>query len=135
MPANSFFDTSILLYAVAQDDRRTPVAEELLARGGCISVQVLNELVAVARRKLAMSWKEILEITAAIRELCEPPLPLSLASHDAALLIAQRYKFHIYDSLVVAAALEAGCTVLYTEDLQDGQTIESLRIRNPFRKL
>jgi predicted nucleic acid-binding protein len=110
MPADCFFDTPILVYAVAQTDRRTAIAEQLLVAGGRISVHVLNEFVAVARRKLRMPWTEILEATT----------------------ICQRYKYHVYDSLVIAAALESGCTVLYSEDMQDGQRIDSLHIRNPF---
>jgi predicted nucleic acid-binding protein len=133
MPADCFFDTTILVYAAAQTDRRTVIAEELLVGGGRISVHVLNEFVAVARRKLRMPWKEILEATAVIRTLCESPLPLTLEIHEEALRICQRYKYHIYDSLVIAAALESACTVLYSEDMQDGQVIDSLQICNPFR--
>jgi predicted nucleic acid-binding protein len=133
MPADSFFDTSILMYALAQRDRRSDAVDKLLLSGGYISVQVLNELVAVARRKLHMHWEDILAATAAIRSLCEAPVALTVAMHDEALRISQRYKYHIYDSLVIAAALEAGCAVLYSEDMQDGQLIESIRIRNPFR--
>ena len=54
-----FFDTNILLYTIGQHDARTPTAEALLASGGLISVQVLNELAAVARRKLRMAWPEV----------------------------------------------------------------------------
>jgi predicted nucleic acid-binding protein len=133
MPADCFFDTTILVYAVTQTDRRTAVAEELLVRGGCVSVHVLNEFVAVARRKLHMPWKEIQEATTLIRSLCEAPLSLTIEMHDDALRICQRYKYHIYDALVIAAALNSGCTTLYSEDMQDGQKIDSLRIHNPFR--
>lgn len=128
-----FFDTTILIYAVAQDDPRAAIAEELLARGGTISVQVLNEFVAVAGRKLAIPWKEITAALAAIRTLCAPPVPITIDTHDAALRIAARYGFHIYDSLIVAAAIEAGCTTLYSEDMQNGQMIGPLTIRNPFK--
>lgn len=133
MPADCFFDTTILVYAAAQTDRRTAIAEELLVGGGRISVHVLNEFVAVARRKLHMQWKEVIEATTVIRTLCEAPLPLTLEIHEDALRICQRYKYHVYDSLVIAAALESACTVLYSEDMQDGQMIDSLQIRNPFR--
>jgi predicted nucleic acid-binding protein len=133
MPADCFFDTTILVYAAAQTDRRTAIAEELLVGGGRISVHVLNEFVAVARRKLHMQWKEVIEATTVIRTLCEAPLPLTVEIHEDALRICQRYKYHVYDSLVIAAALESACTVLYSEDMQDGQMIDSLQIRNPFR--
>lgn len=133
MPADVFFDTSVLIYAVAQDPDRTAVAEQLLLSGGFVSVQVLNELVAVTRRKLQMPWNQVLETTQLIRSLCEPPVPITLDVHDKGVGIAQRFRYQIYDSLVIASALACRCTVLYSEDMQDGQTIETLRIRNPFR--
>jgi len=129
-----FFDTNVLVYVVGQDDERTGPAEALLADGGIVSVQVLNELAAVAHRKLGMSWEEITEALAAIRVLCPGPVPLTLDTHDAALRVASRYGFRIYDALVVAAALEAGCATLYSEDLQAGQVVDrTLTIRNPFK--
>ena len=74
-PGKPFFDTTILIYAISEGDSRAAVAEGLLAGGGHISVQVLNEFAAVARRKLSMSWDEIAEALAAIRALCEPACP------------------------------------------------------------
>lgn len=60
-------------------------------------------------------------------------VPLALETHDLGLQIAERYGFSIYDALIVAAALRAGCRTLYSEDLQDGQTIDGrLVVRNPF---
>jgi len=133
MSAKVFFDTTVLIYAFAQDDRRTTIAEQLLEVGGAISVHVLNEFVAVARRKLGMSWKELIEAVTAIRSLCLPLVAITVEIHDEALRIAQRYGYHIYDSLVLAAAMQAGCNVLYSEDMQDGQKIGSVTIKNPFR--
>ena len=133
MSGEFFFDTTVLIYAVARNDPRAATAEELLAKGGTVSIQVLNEFVAVARRKLRMPWEEVVEALAAIRVLCAAPVAITIATHDAALRIAQRYEFHLYDSLIVAAAIEAGCTTLYSEDLQHGQTIGPVTIRNPFR--
>lgn len=132
MRAERFFDTTVFIYAVARNDPRASVAEELLADGGVLSVQVLNEFVAVARRKLGMSWDELKEALGAIRTLCGSPAALTADTHDAGVRIAERYGFHIYDSLIVAAALEAGCSTLYSEDLQDGQRIDTLTICNPF---
>jgi len=133
MSDKPFFDTNVLVYVIGQHDERTGPAEALLAAGGVVSVQVLNELAAVAHRKLGMSWEEIAEALAAIRVLCPEPVPLTIDTHDAGLRIASRYRFHIYDALVVAAALEAGCKTLYSENLQSEQVIdEQLTIRNPF---
>ncbi len=133
MNDKAFFDTNVLLYIVGENDERTAPAEALVATGGVVSVQVLNELAAVARRKLGMTWDEITEALAAIRVLCPSPVPLTTETHEAGLRIAAQYQFHIYDALIAAAALEAQCTTLYSEDLQDGQVIdERLTIRNPF---
>lgn len=134
MPASPFLDTNVLLYSVAEDDPRTEAAEALLTAGGIVSVQVLNEFVATARRKLAMSWDEIAEAAGAVRVLCPSPVAITVETHDAALRLAERYGFHFYDALVVASALGVGCETLYTEDLQDGQVVDDrLTIRNPFK--
>ena len=133
MPAKDFFDTNVLIYAVAKNDPRASKAEALLASGGIVSVQSLNEFVSVARRKLGMSWKEVREFLDLICILCPDPVPISLATHKVALAIAEKYGYNIYDALIASAALEAGCKALYSEDLQDGQVINrQLTIRNPF---
>jgi predicted nucleic acid-binding protein len=133
MPARAFFDTNVLIYSVAENDPRSDAAEALLAGGGVISAHVLNEFVAVARRKLGMSWADVTEALDAIRILCPSPVPITIETHDAALRIAKQSGYHIYDALVAAAALEAKCDTLYTEDMQDGQVIDDrLTIKNPF---
>lgn len=133
MPGRAFFDTNVLIFAPAKGDPRSKTAEELLAAGGVLSVQILNEFVAVALRKILMSWSEVAEALGAIRVLCSSPLPLTVDTHEAALKIAEKHGYAIYDALVVAAALEAGCETLYSEDLQAGQTINGqVTIRNPF---
>jgi len=134
MSAKNFFDTNILVYAVAKNDPRASKAEELLALGGVISVQSLKEFVSVARRKLGMSWKTTGKLLDVICVLCPDPVPISLNTHKMALRIADKYGYSIYDALIVAAALEAGCGTLHSEDLQDGQVInQQLTIRNPFQ--
>ena len=133
MSGKAFFDTNILVYVVGQEDKRTPTAEALLAGGGIISVQVLNELANVSRKKLRMSWEEIDEALAAIRVLCPSPVPLTIDTHDAGRRIAAKYGFSMFDGLIAASALEAECDTLYSEDLQDGQVIEGrVAVRNPF---
>lgn len=128
-----FFDTNILVYVIGQHDARTPTAERLVARGGLVSVQVLNELASVAHRKLRMAWPEITEALAAIRILCPSPVAITAEIHDAALRVAAHHGFHIYHALIVAAALDANCDTLYTEDLQSGQVIDGrLTVQNPF---
>jgi predicted nucleic acid-binding protein len=131
----AFFDTNVLIYAFAEDDPRTGTAELLLAGGGLVGVQTLNEFVSVAVRKLAMPWEEVLDALRAIRVLCPSPVPLTIATHDAALRIVGRHGYHIYDALMIAAALSASCRTLYSEDMHHGQAIDGLTIRNPFREL
>jgi predicted nucleic acid-binding protein len=134
MPARDFFDTNVLIYAVAKNDSRTSKAEALLASGGIVSVQALNEFVSVARRKLGMSWKDVKEFLDVICVLCPKPVSILLETHRVALAIAEKYGYSIYDALVASAALGAGCKTLYSEDLQDGQIIDrQLTVRNPFR--
>lgn len=133
MSVKAFFDTNILVYVVGQKDKRTDKAEALLAGGGTISVQVLNELANVSRKKLRMSWEEIDEALAAVRVLCPSPLPLTIDMHDAGRRIAAKYGYSMFDGLIAASALEAECDTLYSEDLQDGQVIEGrVTVRNPF---
>jgi predicted nucleic acid-binding protein len=130
--AEAFFDTSILLYLLSGDVAKAERVETLVAEGGSVSVQVLNEFAAVARGKLALSFGDIREILATVREVCQVQ-PLTAETHDRALLVAERYKFSIYDSAIVASALLASCKTLYAEDLQHHQRIEQqLTVINPF---
>ena len=133
MPVKHFLDTNVLIYAVAKNDPRASKAEALLAGGSIISIQSLNEFVSVAR-KLGMPWKQINEFVDLICVLCPNPVPISLDTHKGAVAIAQKYGYSVYDALIVSAALESSCETLYSEDLQDGQTInQQLTIRNPFQ--
>ena len=132
MSDRAFFDTNVLVYVVGQKDERTAKAEALVANGGVVNLQVLNELASVSRRTLGMSWEEIGDALAAIRVLCPSPMPLTIDTHDAGVRIAGKYRFQFYDALIAAAALEAECSTLYSEDFQDGQVIEGrLTVRNP----
>jgi len=130
--SGAFFDTNVVLYLLSADAKRADRAEELIAQGGQISVQVLNELTAVARRKLRMPWREVRDVTTQLRAACRV-WPLTIDAHDRGTRIAERLGLSIYDALIAASALLAGCRILYSEDLQDGQLIDAqLRVRNPF---
>ena len=130
--AREFIDTNILIYAFS-DDRRTDAARAILQRRCVTSVQSLNEFVNVFRRKLAKGWPEVEEILKAIRILCSAILPIDLETHELALDLSRRYQFNIFDALMVAAAMKAGCTVFYSEDLQHQLIVErQLQISNPF---
>ena len=129
--AEVFFDTNVLLYLLSNDAAKADRAEALLATGGVVSVLVLNEFASVASRKLTMTIPEVREILSTVRSVCVVK-SVDVETHDLGLELAERYGFSIYDGLIVAAAVRAGCAILYTEDLQRGQVIENLTIRNPF---
>jgi predicted nucleic acid-binding protein len=130
--AEAFFDTSVLLYLLSNDATKADRVESLLSERGTIGVQVLNEFAAVAIRKLKMPLPEVREVLDTIRAVCDV-VPVTIETHDRALAIVERYGFTLYDSLLIAAALMAGCKRLYCEELQHGQLIDrQLRVVNPF---
>jgi predicted nucleic acid-binding protein len=132
MPA-SFFDTNVLLYLAASDPAKANRAEAAVALGGAISVQVLNELANVARRKMRLSWEDTHEFLDMILGLLTVH-PVTLEVHETGLELAERYGLSIYDALIAAAALHAGCDTLWSEDMQHGMKLgEGLRVVNPFR--
>lgn len=108
MNGKPFLDTNVLVYAFSQDIERKQIATSLLAQGCLIGVQCLNEFAAVALRKLRMDWITIRAALQDLRDLCPEPIPVTLDVHDRALVIAEQYGYSIYDSLIIAAALEAG---------------------------
>ena len=131
--ADAFFDTNLLLYLLSEDATKADRAEEIVANGGLVNVQVLNEFTSVARRKLKMEFNEIQDFLAPILSLCRIE-PLTIETYELGITLAERYHYSFYDSLILAAALIAGCDTLYSEDLQHRQRIEqSLVIHNPFR--
>jgi predicted nucleic acid-binding protein len=129
----SFFDTNVLLYVASGNPGKADRAEELIRAGGMISVQVLNEITNVARRKMGMSWTETRAFLSMIRGLL-PVQPLTIDIHETGLALAERYELSIYDSMIAASALHADCDTLWSEDMQDGIVVDGrLRIVNPFR--
>lgn len=132
MPAD-FFDTSVLVYIASGDATKADRAEAAITAGGAISVQVLNEIANVARRKMQMSWSETHAFLNSLRGLLTV-YPLSVDIHETGLGLAERYGFSTYDAMVVASALHAGSPTLWSEDMQHGMKLkEGLRILNPFR--
>jgi predicted nucleic acid-binding protein len=130
--ADNFLDTNVLVYLVSEDLEKARRVEALLENGCAISVQVLNEMANVARRKMKLNWRETLDLLGLVRGLTAIE-PVSLDRHDAGLRIAARYKLSVYDALIVGAALLADCKTLWSEDMQDGLQIDGrLTIRNPF---
>lgn len=131
MPAEDFVDTNVLVYFTLEVEKAS-FAESLIQDGGTISVQVLNELADIWKRKFGCSWELIQESLRSLRALLNV-VPLTLDTHELGLYVAKRYQLRIYDALLLAAALEAGCTAFWSEDLHEGLIVErQLTIRNPF---
>ncbi len=131
--ASEFLDSNVLVYAFT-DDPRAEIAQALLERGCVVSVQSLSEFANVSRRKLNMTWKELRDALVAIQKVCGEVLPVNIETHQIGLRISERYGYGIFDALIIASALRAGCKVLWSEDMQHGAVVEkSLRIANPFK--
>lgn len=128
---SAFLDTNILVYA-QQTGPKAIISQDLIAQGGTISVQVLNELTNVLRKKDQRSWRDIELVLDDIDNALEPAVPLTAATSRAALTLARDHGLSFYDALIIAAAIEAGCDTLYSEDLQHGRSIGGLAIVNPF---
>jgi predicted nucleic acid-binding protein len=139
MPAAEFLDTNLFVYLVdPRDAEKQALARERVARAvdgghGVISHQVVQETLHVLGHKFKVAVTAA-DREALLRELLVPMWKVqpSQALYEAALGVQQKHRFGFYDSLIVAAALEAGCRTLLTEDLQHGQRIGALRIENPF---
>ena len=128
---SAFFDSNILIYAFSTDARRGR-ALAAIADGGVISVQVLNEFTSVLRRKQKQDWNVIEAALHALRFRFPDVVPLTVDTHAAAFGLAREHGLGFYDALIVAAAAEAGCNTLYSEDMQHGRAIAGLTISNPF---
>lgn len=127
-----FVDTNVLLYLLSDDARKADLAEAVLAGRILISVQVLNEFANVARRKFMLEWSEVVEMLADIRRFAEVR-PVTAETHDLGISLAQRYQLSVYDAMIAAAALEAGCRTLVSEDFQHGLRLQGrMTVRNPF---
>ena len=128
----SFLDTNVLVYLASGDPAKADRVETLLASTCTISVQVLNEIANVARRKMKLGWEETRDFLEMVRALTIVE-PVSIETHDEGLRLAARYNLSVYDSMIVGSALLAGCETLWSEDMQDGLWIDDrLLIRNPF---
>jgi predicted nucleic acid-binding protein len=128
---SAFFDTNIIIYA-QQTGRKAQIAQALMAGGGVISVQVLNETANVLLRKFGRNWAEVEQVLADIDDVLGPALPLTGQTHRAAISLARDHGLSIYDALIIAAALEAECDQLFSEDLQHGRRFGALVVQNPF---
>lgn len=125
-----FLDSNVLIYALA-DDPRADVALALVEAGGTISAQVRTEVAHVLRRKVGLDWPGIAGAMDLFTSLLEV-VPVTPEAAAAALAIAEETGYSLWDAQILASAIEAGCGVVYTEDMQHGRHIGGLDIRNPF---
>ena len=131
--AGSFFDTNTLLYLLSGDHAKAERAEQLITQGGVISVQVLNEFANVGRRKMRLTWTEVRTILDTLRDLLDVR-PLTLEVHASGLSIAERHRVSVYDAMIIASGLDAGCDTLWSEDMHHGLVVDQrLTILNPFQ--
>jgi len=121
-----FLDTNILIYAQEAGERGGR-ARDIVRSGGLISVQVLNEFVSVLRRKLGLEWNAIKEALADVKAAAVLIVPLTVRTNEVAAAIARGHAINVYDALIVASALEAGC-----RELQHGRVFGPWSVRNPF---
>ncbi len=139
MSVECFIDTNLFIYQLeVNDDRKSAIAERIIRQGilsgnACISFQVLQECLNTVLRKAEIPLGT--EDARIYLETVLSPLfrvSASIPLYQSALDIQSRYRYGFYDALIIAAGLAAGCTHLYSEDMQHGQRIEGLTIENPF---
>lgn len=129
----SFFDTNVLVYVASGDPAKAGRAEAIIGSGGAISVQVLNELANVARRKMRLSWQETHALLSLLRGLLIVH-PITVEMHETGLTLAERYGLSTFDAMIAASALHADCDTLWSEDMQHGMMVDGrLRVVDPFR--
>lgn len=127
-----FVDINVLLTLISSDAAKATRAEALLGGHIVVSVQVLNEFANVARRKHCLDWAELTQALADIRHFAEVR-PVSIHTHEAGLRLSERYQLGLYDAMIAAAATEAGCDTLLSEDFHAEQVFDGrLTVRNTF---
>jgi predicted nucleic acid-binding protein len=135
----NFIDTNILVYAYDKDEKiKNPIAREILLdcwekRSGIISTQVLQEFYVTITAKLSKKLS-VNEASELIKDFLSWPIE-QVTPHDIidATKLQERYKYSFWDSLIITLAQKSGAVILYSEDLQEGQKIGDLTIKNPFK--
>jgi predicted nucleic acid-binding protein len=134
MSGKAFVDTNVFVYLYTnKEPEKNAVALKIIERCDCVvSVQVLNEFASVMMKKYKLTPRQVMRSIDEILENVDT-IQNGAGMVRMALFICERYGYSYYDSCIIAAALESGCKILYTEDMSDGQTIEDrLTIRNAF---
>ena len=133
MQDSVFLDTNVLIYLFDRDLTKKNIAKSLLRQKPHISIQVCNELTNILLKKFDVPPTDIKEALSRIESFTTVH-PLNLETLHLALDIKERYRYAFYDSLIIASAIQAGCNILYTEDLQHNQKVlQKLTILNPFQ--
>lgn len=137
MNAKIFFDTNLLVYLYSEDELEKQAQIVTLIKNTenrWISTQFLNELSNTLRRKFKLEYADIANVITEIRDNFEI-ITVQIETIERALKIAEKYRYSYYDSVIIAAALESSCSLLYSEDMQHQQIIEGqLQIINPFKQ-
>jgi predicted nucleic acid-binding protein len=128
-----FFDSNIIVYLYTETEvaKKRQALQEFISNERYISTQVLNELSNVGFKKLNLTVREVQNITSELISVCYFSV-VDYKTIQAAYVLKDRYGYSYYDCLMLASALECGCTYLYSEDMADGQTINGMTIRNIF---
>jgi predicted nucleic acid-binding protein len=127
-----FFDTNTLLYLLSSDNKKADWVSQNLQQSNVISIQVLNEFTSASLRKIKISSEELDEFLDLFKSTFNVKA-LDTETFDTGLMVSRRYGYQHYDSMIIAAALQAGCERLYSEDMQHRQMIDKrLQIVNPF---
>lgn len=129
---NAFVDSNIILYLLDADQQKRTIAENLLLESPLISAQVLTEVANVCKRRFQYSKDQVLNLWTDLLSDCTL-VQTDVSTFTVAIALSKKYDFQVYDSLIVSAALNSGCGILYSEDMQHKMVVEnSLTIVNPF---
>jgi len=127
-----FIDSNIILYLMDNDTHKRSISESILLLNPFISTQVLTEVANVCKRRFKYDKEVILNLWVDLMSDCDF-IATTKATFDKSIDLVKKYKFQIFDALIIASALEANCHIIYSEDMQHKMIIEDrLTIINPF---
>ena len=117
-----FVDTNVLIYALDAADPKSAIAERLIEHRPTLSIQVINKLVSVRTKELRRPMRDALNVAAYLMQRCQV-VALSVADIELSHQLITDHNFSMWDSLIVASALNANCTMLHREDMQHGPIV------------